>query len=161
MKASVVYDSVFGNTEQIARAIGKALGTQFEVEILRASEVKPEQLSGLQLLIVGSPTRGFRPTPAVVGLLDHLPAHGLNGVRVAAFDTRLNVREVKSWILNVLVKFLGSGAFAAKHIADKLKSFDAKVICPPEGFMVTDREGPLKEGELERATSWAKQILAS
>jgi flavodoxin len=62
MKALVVYDSVFGNTEQIAQAIGKALGSQAEVNILRVSNVKPEQLTGLKFLIVGSPTRQFRPT---------------------------------------------------------------------------------------------------
>jgi flavodoxin len=33
MKALVVYDSVFGNTEQIAQAIGNALGSQKDVEI--------------------------------------------------------------------------------------------------------------------------------
>ena len=63
MKKLVVYDSVFGNTEQVARAIGQALKGQ--VEVLAVSQVKQEHLSGLGLLLVGSPTRGFRPTPAI------------------------------------------------------------------------------------------------
>jgi flavodoxin len=62
MNALVIYDSVFGNTEQIAQAIGNALGSQEDVKIVRVSNVKPEQLTGLKLLIVGSPTRQFRPT---------------------------------------------------------------------------------------------------
>jgi flavodoxin len=52
MKAMVIYDSVFGNTEQIARAIGNALGSE-EVETFRVGNVKPGQLAGLKLLIVG------------------------------------------------------------------------------------------------------------
>jgi len=29
---------------------------------------------------------------------------------------------------------------------------------PPEGFFVNGTEGPMKEGELERAAEWTKQI---
>lgn len=54
MKSMVVYDSVFGNTEQIAQAIGNVLGPRD----VRVSNVNPEQLTGLKLLIVGSPTQG-------------------------------------------------------------------------------------------------------
>lgn len=47
MNVLIIYDSVFGNTEQIAQAIGNALGSQEDVEILRVSNVKPLQLTGL------------------------------------------------------------------------------------------------------------------
>jgi len=70
MKALVVYDSVFGNTEQIARAIGGAVGA----EVLRVGSVQQAQLMGTALLIVGSPTRGFRPTPATTSWLKSIPA---------------------------------------------------------------------------------------
>ena len=53
MKALIIYDSFFGNTEQIAQAIGNAFGSQKDVEILRVGNVKPEKLTGLELLIVG------------------------------------------------------------------------------------------------------------
>jgi flavodoxin I len=56
MKILIIYDSFFGNTEQIAQAIGKAMDSQQNVEIFRASQVKPEQLTGLNILIVGSPS---------------------------------------------------------------------------------------------------------
>jgi len=49
MKVLIIYDSVFGNTEQVAQAIGNALGSQKDVEMLRVSIVKPEQLTGLKL----------------------------------------------------------------------------------------------------------------
>ncbi len=158
MKALVVYDSVFGNTEQIAQAIGNALGSQEDVEILRVSNVKPEQLTGLKLLIVGSPTRGFRPTAAINNLLKGIAKNGLKGVKVAAFDTRIALSDVDSRILPVFAKVFG---YAAKPISDRLKKKGGELIIPPEGFFVEGTEGPLKEGELERAADWAKQIIAT
>ena len=158
MKALIIYDSFFGNTEQIAQAIGNALGSQEDLEILRVSNVKPEQLTGLKLLIVGSPTRAFRPTPAINRLLGSIPKHGLKGVKVAAFDTRISMNDIDSPILPPLVKVFG---YAAKPIADRLKKKGGELAMPPEGFFVKGTEGPLKEGELERAADWTKQIVAA
>ena len=160
MKALVVYDSVFGNTEQIAQAMGNALAAQEDVETLQVSNVKPEQLTGLKALIVGSPTRGFRPTPAINNLLKSIPKNGLKGVKVAAFDTRFTEEEIESsvFILRPLVKVFG---YAAKPIADMLKKKGGHLKMPPEGFFVDGTEGPLKEGELKRAADWARQILAT
>ena len=158
MKALVVYDSVFGNTEQIAQAIGKALGSPEDVGTFQVGSVKLEQLTGVELLVVGSPTRGFRPTPAVSNLLKTIPKNGLEGVKVAAFDTRFSTGDIESSALRFLVK---TGGYAAKRIADILKKGGGDLIAPPEGFFVADTEGPLKEGELERAAKWAWQIVAT
>ena len=158
MKALVIYDSVFGNTEKIAQAIGNALSSQDDVEVLRVSNVKPEQLMGLKLLIVGSPTRGFRPTPAISNLLKNVPKNGLKDVKVAAFDTRISINDVNSRILPSLIKIFG---YAAKPILDGLEKKGGESAIPPEGFFVEGAEGPLKEGELERAADWAKQITAA
>jgi flavodoxin len=155
----VVYDSVFGNTEQIAQAIGNALGSQEDVEIIRVSNAKPEQLTGLKLLIVGSPTQQFRPTAAINNLLKRIPKNGLKGVKIAAFDTRLTMSDIeKSPILSFFVRLFG---YAAQPISDRLKKKGAELIIPPEGFLVEGTQGPLKEGELERAANWAKQIIAT
>ena len=74
MKVLVAYDSFFGNTEQIARAIGGALGSQEDVATLRVADVTPEQLTGLKLLVVGSPTWGFRPSPETKDFQKRIPA---------------------------------------------------------------------------------------
>lgn len=158
MKALVIYDSFFGNTEQIARAIGNALGSQEDVGTFRVGDVKLEWLTGLGLLIVGSPTRGFRPTEAIVNFLKSIPANGLKGVKVAAFDTRIATSDIGSPLLRL---FVNKGGYAAKPIADLLTKNGGELIRPPEGFYVEDREGPLKEGELERAADWAKRISAA
>lgn len=159
MKAMVVHDSVFGNTEKVAQAIGQALGSPEDVQVVQVSDAKPEQLVGLTLLIVGSPTRQFSPTGATTGFLKSIPKHGLKGVKVAAFDTRFTESAIeKVRILAFFVKIFG---YAAKPIADRLQKKGGELVVPPEGFYVGDTEGPLLDGELERAADWAKHILAT
>jgi flavodoxin len=158
MKAMVVYDSVFGNTEQVAQAMGRALGAPEDAEARRVSEVKPEQLMGLEVLIVGSPTRAFQATPATKQLLKSIPVGGLKGVKVAAFDTRFSVEEVGSAILTFMVKLFG---YAAEPIARRLERKGGDLALSPEGFIVEGTEGPLREGELERAADWARQVVAA
>ena len=80
MKALIVYDSFFGNTEKIALAIGKAFGNAKEVTICKAVDVKPNMLDGLDYLIVGSPTRAFSPSPATKSFLKNIPSKLLAGV---------------------------------------------------------------------------------
>ncbi len=156
MKVLIVYDSVFGNTEKIALAISNSLGSKENVETFRVSAIKPEQLIRLSLLIVGSPTRAFRPTKAITNFLKKISSNGLKGVKVAAFDTRISTADVNSRFLNILVKLFG---YAAKPIASKLEKKGGELIIPSEGFFVKGTEGPLKEGELERAVAWAKVIM--
>jgi len=158
MKTLVIYDSVFGNTDQIARAIGNALDSGKDVEILRVNDVKPEHLAELELLIVGSPTRAFRPTQAITTFLKKISVGDLKGVKVAAFDTGISMNDTNSRVLRFFVKSFG---YAAKPIADRIEKKGGQLLAAPEGFFVTGTEGPLKEGELERAAAWAKQILAT
>ena len=91
MKVLIIYDLLFGNTEKIARAMDNALGFQKDIEVLRVSRVKPEQLMGLELLIVGAPTQGGRPTQAIQDFLEKVPESAVKGTNVAAFDTRFSV----------------------------------------------------------------------
>jgi len=157
MKILTVYDSYFGNTEKIAHAIGNALGCQGDVEVLRVGKVKLELVTRLELLIVGSPTRGFRPSAPITRLLKGIARNGLGGVKVAAFDTRFSASDVESRVLRTLMNSFG---YAAKPIADRLARVDGELIIPPEGFIVEGTEGPLREGELERAADWARRIVA-
>ena len=157
MKVLTIYDSYFGNTEKIAQAIGNALNAQWDVEVLRVGEVKPGQVTGLGLLIVGSPTRAFKPSTPITRVLKMISKDGLAGVKVAAFDTRFSASDVESGVLRGLMNTFG---YAAKPIADRLTRVDGQLMIPPEGFIVEGTEGPLREGELERAADWARQVTA-
>lgn len=147
MKALVVYDSVYGNTEKIAQAIGGAITG--EVKVLRMGEVNPSELKTFDLLIVGSPTHGGRATPAMRDFLKKVSEPDIQGISVTAFDTRLTARWVKIF------------GYAAGKIGRNLKKKGGSLILSPEGFFVKGTKGPLKEGELERAASWAEEIVKS
>lgn len=147
MKALIIYDSLYGNTEKIAKTVGSAIAG--EVKVLRPGEVNPSDLKSIELLIIGSPTQGGRPTKVIQELLNRLPESDIKGINVASFDTRFST------------KLVGIFGYAAGKIADNLKRKGGTLILPPEPFFVKGREGPLKEGELERAAAWGKRILES
>ncbi len=155
MKITIIYDSFFGNTEQVAKAIGQALQSRAEVKTIRAGEARAEQLAGSDYVLVGSPTRKFSASEAIKGFLKNLPAQALKGVKVAAFDTRIAVGDIKSPIFRFIVSL---GGYAAKPIADQLKRKGGDLLAAPEGFIVAKSEGPLKTGELERAATWARKL---
>ena len=144
MKAVVVYDSLYGNTEKIARAIGGAVGD--DAKVVRAGDVSLSELESVDLLVVGSPTQGGRPTTATQELLKKVSESAVRGVNVAAFDTRVTARWAAIF------------GYAAGRIAKSLKRKGGTLVVPPEGFFVEGTEGPLKDGELERAGAWGKRI---
>ena len=163
MKAIVIYDSFFGNTEKIAQAVGQAIGQAISqaladggVEVLPVSQASPERLLGVQLLVVGSPTRGFQPSEKTKLFLKDLAPKALAGAGVAAFDTRIALETIESSALRFIVK---TGGYAAKTIAAGLQKRGGRLIAPPEGFLVTGEQGPLQEGELERAAAWARGLV--
>jgi len=147
MKAIVVYDTQYGNTEMIARAIGDVI--EGEVRVLRAGGFSPSELERPDLLIVGSPTHGGRPTPAIQSFIKDAPAALLEGTEVATFDTRG---------ASMFVRIFG---YAAIRIGDSLKKRGGKLVASPEGFIVEGTKGPLRDGETERAAAWAKEISKS
>lgn len=148
MNALVIYDSTFGNTEQVARAIADSLGERGSVRLMRVSEASSLDLEGLDLLVLGCPTQRHKLTPAVQAFLAGIPRRALGGMSAAAFGTRY--RKAR-WLT-------GS---AARAIAKGLRKAGASLLLPPESFFVAAREGPLAEGELQRAGDWARQVLAN
>jgi flavodoxin I len=159
MKALVVYDSQYGNTERVAQVIVDTLGGPDQASAMRVGQVDLKHLEGLSLLIVGSPTQRFNPTPATTQFLKGLSAGSLKGIKVAAFDTRFTVEAIER--IRILAFFVRIFGYAAEPIAKQLKAKGGTLVVPPEGFYVKDTEGPLLEEELERAGEWARQIVNS
>lgn len=154
MKALVIYDSAYGNTEKIAQTIAQSL---LEVEVVRVGDATLGQLDGIETLVVGSPTQGFTMTKPTRSFLKSIPAGGLKGIRVAAFDTRFTEAKIKEigWFLASMVSVFG---YAAKPIGAQLEKKGGVLAAPPEAFFVDDSEGPLVDGELERAREWARGL---
>jgi flavodoxin I len=156
MRVLIVFDSYFGNTEKVAHAVADSLADKAEVQVQRVSEVKADQLQGVDLLVAGSPTRGFRPSEATQTFFNNLPSGSLAGMNAAAFDTRIDPAGVTTKMLKFLVKSFG---YADKVMVGELQKKGANMVSIGQGFIVKDSEGPLKEGELERAAEWAKTLL--
>lgn len=144
MKVFVLYDSLYGNTQKIAEAIGQAfIG---EAKVSKVTQINLSEVEGVGLLIVGSPTHGGRPTPAVQDFLKNIPGSSIQGTSFAAFDTRSSI---------LIARVFG---YASPRIAATLKEKGGMMISPPEAFFVVGSKGPLKDGELERALNWGKKL---
>jgi hypothetical protein len=161
MVALVVCESLFGNTRAVADAIADGLrgaGVPTAVVEVRSA---PDTLADVDLLVVGGPTHAFGMTRATTrhsaveqgapalsaerGVREWLADVRLpRGLAVAAFDTRVKVR--------------GMPGSAAKGIVRRLRSQGARVVRPPESFWVDGTPGPLTEGEVARARSWAADL---
>jgi len=140
VKALIIYDSKFGNTEKIAMAVGEVIGGP----VRKVTEADMGSLDTFDLLIVGSPTHGGFPSESIQTLINGKLA--LNGIYTAAFDTRTRTTIF---------------GYAAPKIARNLQKSGGNLIAPPEGFFVLGIQGPLKDGELERAAQWGIQIIQS
>jgi flavodoxin len=147
MNTLVVYDSKYGNTERIAQAIADTLRAFGQAQAVHVAQTLQVSFQGLDLLILGCPTQGFRPTPAMQSFLGTVPFQSLSGLTVACFDTRFRGRLWKS--------------SAAPRMARQLRTMGVEPIVPPESFFVKamKKEGPLLAGEEERAATWARMIF--
>ena len=146
MNTLIVYDSQYGNTKHIAEAIAGALQSYGQVQVIHAEPDRKLELQNSDLLILGCPTQGWKPTPALKSLLDHIAAESLRGLAVACFDTRFRMPR---WMT-------GS---AAGVMAKELHKLGITPIVPPESFFIKATEGPLDQGEEERAVTWAKILF--
>jgi flavodoxin len=146
MNTLIAFDSQYGNTEKIAKAIGAAL--LGDVKVLRSDDVNVTEMSSYDLLILGTPTYGGRPMQPMQEFMNRLSNLAMDGKNFAAFDTRLATPFVKVF------------GYAAPKIEIELKAKGGKAIVPAVGFLVSGSKPPqLKEGELEKAAAWAKTII--
>jgi hypothetical protein len=161
MKAVVVYESLWGNTAAVARAIAVGMGP--EAVALSTADAAGATMEDVDVVVAGSPVLGFRlPTekmregaltnpggrpprpadlshPSMRAWLDALaPGHGHS----AAFDTQVR----------------GPFGKAAPTIAEALEKAGYARLAEPVGFIVTGKFGPLRDGELERARAWGSAL---
>lgn len=141
MKSLVIYDSFFGNTKLIAETIGKELGN--DTKVVHVSEFRKDMLKGVELLIVGSPILGWKPSEKISAFLMSFGKGELKGINVGTFDTRIKLF------------FHGD---ATKKMSETLSMLGADIVLEPMYFYVQGKEGPLFEGELENAKKWIRKL---
>ncbi len=147
MNILIVYFSEFGNTRKVAEAIAETLQAAGSVRLISSDQLTASDLAQIDLAVMGSPTHRMNLPDAVRPVFDSLPRRVLRGTSIAAFDTSYKM----SWWLAHFT--------AAPRLAKKLRKLGGKQVVPPETFHVMEREGPLYDGELERASQWAGSII--
>ena len=162
VRAVVVYESLWGNTAAVARAVAEGLGPQ--ARALSTAEATTTALAGVDLIVAGAPVFGFklssdtmrasissnppggvRPDlshPSLRAWLDALPP---GSGRSAAFDTQVR----------------GPFGKGAPAIAEALEGAGYRSLAKPQGFIVKGKTGPLRDGELERARTWGTELAAA
>lgn len=135
-KALVIYHTVYGNTEKIARALAKGLEDGgVNVDCVGVDTVEFDKLSGYDLLVVGGPTQNLGASKPMQAFLERLKSvEGLRGKKAFALDTKYNSR------------FAGS---AGAKIEGKLKDLGLTIVKPHASAFVKGKEGPLQEGAEE------------
>ena len=103
------------------------------------------------MLIVGSPTRAFNPSEKIQEFFKNLDLKNFNFI---VFDTRIGVEDIPV-ALRFLFRLFG---YADRRMVKKLKRMSGNELLPSEGFLVKDKEGPLKEGEIEKIGIWLKKL---
>src|SRR3954452_12690504 len=165
MRALVVYESMFGNTEEVAHAVGKGLAAHLEVQVTEVAKAQSPVTELVDLIVVGGPThpvsmsrpesreeavhRGATHGSTDLGIREWLASlhHGQHSERVATFDTRVTRAR----------RLPGSAARKAARAARKDGYPSAG---KPESFFVEGTSGPLSPGELDRAVVWGDLLGA-
>ena len=166
MNALVVYESMFGNTEQIARAIADGLSESVEVHVAEVADAPIEPDPDTALIVAGGPTHAFsmsrtrtrtdainqgaREGEREFGLREWMAAlpSGHHTEKIATFDTKIgSMRHLP-----------GS---AAKGAAKEAGRHGYESAARAESFYVRDVDGPLLDGEVDRARAWGTQLAKS
>lgn len=168
MRAVIVYESMYGNTHEVAVGIAEGLRNTFSgVDVVPVEAASRELVDAADLLVVGGPTHVHgmtsarsrdaavqaavkdddlvldedAPGPGLRGWFDTIEAHGATAV---AFDTRIDAPAV----------FTGR---ASRGIARRLRRHGFDELRSPESFLV-DKHNHLLDGEADRAAAWGKRV---
>jgi hypothetical protein len=160
MKAIVVYESHWGNTAAVARAIAEGIGP--EARAMSTAEATGEAIAGADLIVAGAPQMGF-----------NLPTEGmLRGIAAdpgkAPAPPDVSHPAMRTWLDGLAKGSCRAAAFetaggwspgsAARPILRKLEAAGYRPIAKPHRFSVHGMYGPLRAGELEKAKAWGVEL---
>lgn len=144
MNTLLIYETQYGNTEQIAERIASRLEKAGRVRSVPLSEAGKPYFGGINLVVLGCPTQMHGLSKAMREFVTAMT--DLDRVRLAVFDTRY---KMPRWVT-------GS---AAQVMGDYIQDHGGILALPPESFFVMQPQGPLVAGELSRAEQWGESII--
>ena len=177
MRVVIVYESLFGNTREVAGAIRDGIAAtrpEASVSCVQATEADRDLALGADLLVVGGPTHLHGLSTAVtrkMGLKAEqrvpagVPGHGRSPAPPAPASGNGSAacrrpRRAAAARPSTPAAMSGTRAGRAGGIARRLRRHGYELIGEPAGFLVEDVEGPLREGEQDRARAWGASLLA-
>jgi len=166
MDALVVYESMYGNTKQIAEAVAEGLASRLRVEVVEVGSAPAQVGAEVGLLVVGGPTHAFSMSrtstrqSAAEQATEPLISKG-DGVREWLATLRTSSAGLGSAAFDTRIAKPRLPGSAARGIARRLRRLGVRAAAPAQSFYVTGTQGPLVEGELERARQWGETLAAS
>jgi len=159
MQAIVVYESHYGNTEAVARAIAEGFGPS--ARALSTDEATPDVVASADLVVAGSPVMALGlPTDRMIDTIrtdDRAPVDG-----------DVSHRSMRDWLDSLPDGHGRSASFETKlrwspggatgAIDSRFRSHGYRPLAKARKFFVRSPYGPLREGELERARSWGADL---
>lgn len=166
-QCTVVYESMFDNTANIARAVARGLVLGgMAVTVVDVADAPPVDALDGDLVVIGAPTHAFSlsrqrtredavrqgaaPNRAGPGVREWLASSRSSSGRTASaavFDTRVRkVRHLKG---------------ASTRIRRTMEHLGFEMALPPTGFLVEDVQGPIVDGEVDRALAWGRDLAAA
>src|SRR5215211_6891718 len=148
MRAVIVYESMYGNTHQVADAIGDGLGTACQAEVVPVQRADQQVLEHADLIVVGGPTHAhgmsrtntreaavadahkagseltLDPDAEGPGLREWFDSLPTLHAKAAAFDTRVNLAALLT-------------GRASKGTGRRLRQHGLDLVAEPESFLVT------------------------
>jgi flavodoxin len=143
VRVLVVYDTLHGNTAKIAQSIADGLAAAGEVVIRKMADAGRDDLQFADLVVAGCPTHAWSMSRRAKRFFQRLEQLSYDGRIAAAFDTKFRSRLAGS---------------AAGKVSRALEKMGFQIIHKPESFFVRGMEGPLKDGERDRARDFGAQL---
>ena len=160
MKAVVVYESHWGNTAAIARAIASGLGP--DTPVLATDEATDSVLADADLIVAGAPVIAFRLAT------DSMRKNIANDAHDAPRQPDLTHPSMRAWLDGIPAGRGFAAAFetrihwspggATGAIERGLRAAGYRHVTKGRRFFVTGSYGPLREGELDAARAWGSEL---
>jgi hypothetical protein len=175
MRVAIVYESIFGNTREVAESVAdgiRAAAPEAEVTCTAVPFADPE-LAEADLLVLGAPTHALGlPSERTRRMwLRREDVESGRGREGHPLEPGAAGPALRDWLDAVprrthgraaafdtrLDKRLAGGA--APRLTRRLSRHGYEVVGGPVGFVVGDMEGPLRSGELDRAERWGAGLV--